>query len=441
MLRSLPPLAILAVLAAGTPAQQETWVDPVNGNDGNSGSWSAPLRTLANAVSRAGPNHRIHLLPGIYGPQVNGEVLPITVGFGAAQQNLVIRGIGSVVFDLGQSTLPALRLVSGANGMRITNIAFTNSDQAGWWTRAINSGSGVNAGDAAHNVEIDRCRFIGLNRGIVLWTQDNVQGWRIHDNLFWNLTNDAILEYSGNNAIYNNTFWGNTWKAYISDSATSLCYNNLIAACNIAFENNNAANSVARYQNNWIWQTTTVRQGVGLAAGLPASNTAGIDPQVTNAAGGDFHPLPGSPLVEAGNPAIFARADLDANPRLVDFDQDGTLLPDIGAYELTPIALSASHDPILRILSVQLGGTGAGTLCIVAFSFDDGLLPVPGQGPILLDPATLIPAYLVGVVPTPWFLNLSTAPPFAPGARLVMQAFGLVAGVPLLGSNQVWTQL
>jgi hypothetical protein len=435
-------LAFAAVAALGVlRSQQEVWVDPVNGNDSNPGSWTQPVQTLGYAVGVAGNNAKILLLPGTYGPNFNGETLPIAVG-AVPQANLVIRGIGTVTFDLGGSTQPLLRLINGANGARITNITIANSDQAGWWTRAINSGGGVNAGNAATNVEIDRCRFVNLNRGFVLWTSDNVTGWRIHDNLFWNLTNDAILEYSGTNAIYNNTFAGNTWKAYISDSPNSVCYNNLIVGCNIAFENNSPTNNVARYQDNWAFNCNTFTSGQGFNAGMPASNVNGQDPLLVNSAGGDFHLLPGSPLIENGNPNVFARADLDGNSRLVDSDLNGSLLPEIGAYEVTPVAMASTWDAQNRLLFVNASCTAPGSFLFVLFAFEDGVVQVPGHSPILLDQATFIPAWLSGPSPMQQVLNMANSPPFLPGTRIVMHTVAIVPGVPsLVGGNQVWVQL
>ncbi|HLQ38138.1 MAG TPA: right-handed parallel beta-helix repeat-containing protein [Planctomycetota bacterium] len=436
------PAICLALAFAGNLAlaQQEIWIDPVLGNNGNPGTYPLPMLTLAQALAVAGPNAKIMLLPGLYGPSHNGEILPLSLGL-VPQQNLVIRGIGAVVFDLNGATVPMFRLVAGASGCRITNLTITNMDRTQWWTRVVNSGSGVNTMDAAQNVEFDRCRIDSVNRGFVLWTNDNVQGWRIHDNLFVNCTNDAILEYSGNNEVYNNTFVNNPYKAYISDSATSRCYNNLIVGHGIAFENNNAANNTARYQNNWIWQTGIVTQGQGFAGGLPPSNVAGQDPMLVNPAGGDYHLQTGSPLIDRGNPAIFARADNDGVARIVDYHQNGSLLPDIGAYERSPLALTVTWDPTIRLLYVTPSGI-PGALAFVLFSFDDGLVQLPGQGPILVDPNTYIPVTLNAPLPHSWTLNLNAVPPFAPGTRLVMQALAIVPGATsLIGSNQVWTQI
>ena len=429
--------------SAALAAQQEYWVDPVNGVDGNPGSYTLPLRTLTYAAGTAGPNAKIHLLPGLYGPAANGETLPITLG-AIPQQNLVVRGVGTVVIDLAGSIQPLFRLMTGATGARLTNLEIRNSDQLGWWTRAINSGSAVNSANAANAVEIDRCRFVNLNRGFVLWTADNVQGWQVHDNLFVNLTNDAILEYTGTNAFYNNTFYGGAYKAYISDSTTSTCCNNLVVNYNIAFECNNASYTGGNHRNNWLYGCTINAQGAGFASGLPASNVLNQDPQLVNPALGDFHPQATSPLQERGTPAIFARADLDGNARLVDSDRNGSLLPEIGCYELTPLSLGATWDPLNRLLVVTAQSAVPGTFGFVLFCFDDGLVQLPGQGPILIDQPTLIPAFLSSGLPHTWPLSLAGTAPFVPGTRIVMFLLGIGpghVGSALLGGNQVWVQL
>ncbi|MCA8964522.1 MAG: DUF1565 domain-containing protein [Planctomycetes bacterium] len=432
--------ASLASLSLPLSAQSEWWVDPVAGADVNPGSITLPLRTLSFACSVAGANDHIHLLPGLYGPAHNGEVLPITLGFGTVQNDLVIRGLGGAVLDLGGSASTVFRLANGADRLRITNLTFLNSDQAGWWTRVISSGSGVNSADAASDVELDRCQFVNCNRGIVLWTSDNVQGWKIHDNLFWNLTNDAILEYTGDNDVYNNTFVTGTYKAYISDSTTSRCQNNLIVGYAIGFENNNAANSVARYEHNWLHQTPIVTQGVGLATALPSSNVIGVDPQFVGAAAGDFHLQATSPCLDAGTAAIFARSDLDGVARLVDVDQNGSLLPDIGCYESSPVSMTTSYDPSTQLMTVQSASTLPGVFTAVLFSFDDGMFPIPGQGPILVDQATFIPYWLTSAAPGYWVLNFQGLS-LPPGLRLVSHVLGLYTTPVAIGGNQVWTQL
>lgn len=430
---------VTAALVSSLVAQQEIWVDPLLGSNANPGSYTQPMRSLTAAVAAAGPGARVHLLPGTYSVLQTNEVFPINLGV-IAQQGLVIRGIGDVAIDLGGSTATAFRVANGADGMRITNVTIRNHDQTQWWTRVFSSGSGVNSMNSAMNVEIDRCRFVNINRGFVFWTSDNVTGWKVHDNLFVNCTNDAILEYTGTNEFFNNTFHTGSYKAYISDSATSTCTNNLIVAYSIGFECNNAAAPIARFQGNWLYQCTTVKQGAGMAPALPASNVVGTDPMLVNPAGGDYHVAAASPTIDAGTPTPFVRADLDGNAGLVDGNHDGTLVPDIGCYEHTPVHLGVTWDPQSLLMWIDGTTTLPGTFGFVIFSFDDGLALFPGQGPILVDQASFIPAYLTAPLPNLWVLSFANYT-WPPGQRLVMQILGIGpnhVGGALFGGNQVW---
>lgn len=436
------------LLVSAVCAQQELWVEPVTGSDGNPGTFTMPLQTLRAAVVAAGPGARIHLQAGVYSTTTNGETFPINIGF-VPQAGLVVRGLGDVVFDLGGATNTIFNLAGGATGARLTHLTIRNTAQTdpqgnNWWVRVFNSGTGVNSGNPALGVEIDRCRLEHVNRGFVLWTSDNVTGWQVHDNLFVDCANDAILEYTGTNDFYNNTFYQGGWKAFISDSATSRFHNNLISNYNIAFEGNNtAATPAGRIEGNLLYQVTTVQQGAGLTGvALPGSNQIGVNPLLVNPTAGDYHLQAGSPAIDAGVLGTFARADLDANSRIVDGDNDGALETDIGCYEVTPFAMTAAWDPLNTLVSVDAQCSVPGSFGIVAFCLDDGVVNLPGQGPILIDLATWVPVLWVSALPNQLYFPISPAPP--PGSRLVMYLFGLVPGQvggAFVGGNQVWLQL
>jgi hypothetical protein len=274
---------------------------------------------------------------------------------------------------------------------------------------------------------------------MILWTQDNVQNWRVHDNLFENLSNDAILEFSGNNEFYNNTFHAGAYNAYISDSPTSHCYNNLVLNYNIAFGCNNTATQITRFQSNWTYQCTTDVSGTGMTSGVPLSNVFGVDPQVISITGGDYHPAPTSPLIDMGNPNIFARGDLDSVSRIVDTNQDGILAPEIGCYEVSPVSMTSYFDVNLGVLFVNTAATQPGMYGFVLFCFNDGLIQFPGQGPILIDQNTYI-GNVSSAFPGSWVLNLNGVT-LAPGTRIVMQVLALGSAPSVIGGNQVWVQL
>jgi hypothetical protein len=56
-------------------------------------------------------------------------------------------------------------------------------------------------------------------------------------------------------------------------------------------------------------------------------------PVFVNAAGGNFHQQPSSPTIDFGGPDMLGATDFDGEPRTLDGNCDGTVLPDIGADE------------------------------------------------------------------------------------------------------------
>jgi len=88
--------------------------------------------------------------------------------------------------------------------------------------------------------------------------------------------------------------------------------------------------------------------GAGTAGPIPdPTGTWGnisADPKFRDAAGNDYHPLAGSPLIDAGNTSALQQlnllgfpltTDLDGNPRVADATGKGYPIVDIGPYEFT----------------------------------------------------------------------------------------------------------
>ncbi|RKY13360.1 MAG: hypothetical protein DRP63_09655 [Planctomycetota bacterium] len=82
--------------------------------------------------------------------------------------------------------------------------------------------------------------------------------------------------------------------------------------------------------------------GYGFASGVPtttiddSNNCISVDPQFVDAAGGDYHLKDTSPCIDAGDNSYVPSGvdeDLDGNERIVDGDNDGNAVVDIGAYE------------------------------------------------------------------------------------------------------------
>ncbi|RKY16041.1 MAG: hypothetical protein DRP63_06140, partial [Planctomycetota bacterium] len=77
----------------------------------------------------------------------------------------------------------------------------------------------------------------------------------------------------------------------------------------------------------------------GITSNITENNCIHQDPQFANAAGGDYHLKDTSPCMDAGDNSLVPSnvdRDLDGDQRIVDGDNDGTPVVDIGAYEYQP---------------------------------------------------------------------------------------------------------
>jgi hypothetical protein len=84
----------------------------------------------------------------------------------------------------------------------------------------------------------------------------------------------------------------------------------------------------------------------GANAAITATNVSNVgDAGFADPAGGDYHLLPGSPLVDAGAPATAQGLDLDGKALVADGDRDGTPRRDLGAFELQPPAIPGGSVP------------------------------------------------------------------------------------------------
>ncbi len=122
----------------------------------------------------------------------------------------------------------------------------------------------------------------------------------------------------------------------------------------------------------------------GTCAGSIASpiDTSVSPPEFVNAAGGDYRPKYGSPLIDGGStsPSLTsADTDLAGAARLVDGDVDGNATVDVGAYEYQriPPLVSAAASSLSPAIGENVAFTASATDAenepvTFAWAFDDG---------------------------------------------------------------------
>lgn len=160
--------------------------------------------------------------------------------------------------------------------------------------------------------------------------------------------------------VRNNTAWHNnrdnanpgSWRGELSNAMGShnVWVNNIGVAdpgtnpWNRAINNvttNGYVNKNVRWYNNITFNGIPGQASVLSDYGMPSAvngNLLGLDPLLASPIGGDFHPKPGSPAIDAGTPAFgLGSTDMDGQGRVKG-------VVDIGVYEAHSSAATTSPD-------------------------------------------------------------------------------------------------
>lgn len=385
--------------AAAPPAwSQSTWyVDGASGSDAYPGiSPALAFATIGHAVSIAAPGDTINVLPATYSenvyldkPGIKLEALSgatVMPGFGAAFE--VTATTASILPD---TVIRGFTITGGLNGVWI------HSDFGGSSLEVSPTVEMNTLIDNSIGILVEPYGFGAFCRPILRYNcitatppagcsepftfgislrpaAEGTSAAQIRSNrIFFQEWALGIFSFDGTGIDFSdvecNVMAYNEWGIYTSMSPGSslTVVNNTIAqgypasAVTIVYGVQNGGSGGLFLENNIVWipddfacQSTGVT-GLDLSgsitlgmANLIEDLTPGVDPAFADRSisGLDFHLLPFSPAIDAGNtpyvdpsgahPVDF---DHDGAPRLIDPFRTGGLVVDLGAHEYTTVAL------------------------------------------------------------------------------------------------------
>ncbi|MGB3758019.1 MAG: DUF1565 domain-containing protein [Rivularia sp. (in: cyanobacteria)] len=196
------------------------YVNPITGNNSNSGSQQAPLKTITQALKQSASGTKIQLAQGSYSA-ITGEVFPLIVPFGVTiignevniGSGIIIDGTGeyiSHIFDRQNITVVL------SNASRLRGVTVTNSASRGTAVWIESSSPAV-----------VNCTFINSEReGVFVTGNANPT---IKDNIFTqNSANGISITKNSGGEIIGNSCFNTGFGISISDNATTKIINNKI---------------------------------------------------------------------------------------------------------------------------------------------------------------------------------------------------------------------
>jgi parallel beta-helix repeat protein len=158
----------------------------------------------------------------------------------------------------------------------------------------------------------------------------------------------------------------------------------------IVFDHNDLYNSGGpAYGTGGVTMAGAIRDPTGTFGNISA------DPQFRDAAGNDYHPLAGSPLIDAGNTSALQQlnllgfpltTDFDGNPRVTDATGKGYPIVDIGPYEFS--GAQDANPTTLLVTPSNYMPFGGQTITLTANTYSNAGIPV-GKVTFYLDGTSL----------------------------------------------------
>jgi len=375
-----------------------------SGNNSNSGSASAPFRTIQKAASVATEGTTVHVAPGIYSETIRSSIngtssarirfvsdskwgAIIKPPNGAANTAWESKGAYVTIenFEVDCSLNPACLngiLLGGSNSIikgnhvhhigNNPNVSCTGAGGSG--INATSYWKGVNMAldnNIIHHIGTPTCRFI---QGIYHSSTGTIK-----NNLVYQVGAAGLhLWHDAHNIdIINNTVFASGYGVIVGAGDEYFYFagaNNVHVANNIFFDNERGISEQGNtgtgntYVNNIVFKNSI--SNISLRNGLVAKGTIAADPGFINylrAGGGNYHLASNSPGVDRGTSNKAPPQDLDNVAR-----PQGPAV-DIGAYELKvaaqePIAKISLSASSLSFANLLVGSTSAAQVVTITSS-------------------------------------------------------------------------
>jgi hypothetical protein len=264
-----------------------------------------------------------------------------------------------------------------------------------------------------------------LTNCVISGSRASEVGGGAYGGTLYNCTLATNSTYDGggafNSTLYNCIVTGNSATNYGGGAHSGALYNCILVG-NQAFEGGGAlgaglynctvtGNFATNYGggtlSDWVWNSIVYFNQAPLYPNsggdsfeyscttppAPGAGNISADPRFVNAAAGDFRLRPDSPCIDAGTNLVdLLTTDIQGLPRVMDGNEDGIAVVDMGAYEFNPYrfepALTLSTNGFQFIIQGEPGKQVRIEASRDLLTWELlAIVPIPTGGQSLIDPA------------------------------------------------------